>query len=130
MKTLSTIQKGNTGEKYALKYLKKAGYKILERNMRNIYSEIDIIAANREYIIFVEVKSRTSEDFLRPAVAVDYKKQRKIMSAAHEYLKCNRINKQPRFDVAEVYLDSETSKPYKINYIANAYIQGGSYAIF
>ena len=57
---LSPLDKGKIGEKYAEKYLKKNGYKILERNMRNEYSEIDIIAESKEYIIFVEVKSRSS----------------------------------------------------------------------
>lgn len=130
MKDLNTIEKGKIGEAYTVKHLRKKRYKILEKNMRNSYGEIDIIASNKEYIIFVEVKSRSTENEIRPSYAVDLKKQKRIMAAAHGYIKEHSIKKQPRFDVAEVYLDNIKSKPYKINYIENAYIQGGSYAVF
>ncbi|MDO5123454.1 MAG: YraN family protein [Eubacteriales bacterium] len=106
------------------------GYRISQRNMRNKYSEIDIIAENKEYIIFVEVKTRTGEFDLRPSFAVDRIKQQKIISAAFGYIKSNKIKKQPRFDVAEVFLGLEDFEPYKINYIENAYSQGGAYAVF
>lgn len=127
---LSPLEKGKIGEKYAEKYLKKNGYKILERNMRNEYSEIDIIAESKEYIIFVEVKSRTSENYLSPSASVDFKKQKKIMTAASHYIKVNNIVKQPRFDIAEVFLSLRSCKPYRINYIENAFVQGGDYAVF
>lgn len=130
MNNYSPNEKGKAGEKYTEKYLKKNGFRILENNMRNNFGEIDIIAMNKEYIIFVEVKSRSSEDFSPPSKAVDLKKQKRILSAAHDYLRNNPIKRQPRFDVSEVFLDKETFKPYKINYIVNAYIQGGNYAIF
>ncbi len=127
---LSPYQKGKIGEDYALKFLKKKGFKILDRNMRNKFSEIDIIAKNKDYIIFVEVKSRSSEDYLRPSASVDFQKQRKIVAAAAEYIKINNITLQPRFDIAEVFLGLDKIKSYKINYIENAYDQGGGYAVF
>lgn len=130
MKNLSTSEKGQIGEEYAVKHIKRMGYKISQRNMRNKYSEIDIIAENKEYIIFVEVKTRTGEFDLRPSFAVDRIKQQKIISAAFGYIKSNKIKKQPRFDVAEVFLGLEDFEPYKINYIENAYSQGGAYAVF
>lgn len=130
MNNLSTSEKGQIGEDYAVKHIKRMGYRISQRNMRNKYSEIDIIAENKEYIIFVEVKTRTGEFDLRPSFAVDRIKQQKIISAAFGYIKSNKIKKQPRFDVAEVFLGLEDFEPYKINYIENAYSQGGAYAVF
>ena len=129
MGILSTVSKGKLGEKSVCKYLRKNGYKIVETNMRNKYSEIDIIAENKNYIAFVEVKSRSSEALYRPAEAVNSQKQRKIMLAARYYLSVdNKISKQPRFDVAEVII-SEKGKVKSINYIENAFSQGGDYAV-
>ena len=127
---MNNIIKGKIGEKFTVRYLKKLKYKVLAVNMRNRYSEIDIIAENKEYIIFVEVKTRSSDQQIRPADAVNRKKQQKIMTAAKHYLlyEYKDQSKQPRFDIAEVFLN-EKNKPYSINYIENAFIQGGSYAL-
>lgn len=131
MKLFSHITKGKIGEDYTVKFLKRNKHKILERNMRNKYSEIDIIAENKEYIIFVEVKSRTGEGVPRPADAVNLRKQQMILKAAKYYLTyTNQTSKQPRFDVAEVFLSESNNKPYKINYMENAFSQGGDYAVF
>ena len=130
MKEINNITIGALGEKHTSSYLKNNGYRILEKNLRNSYSEIDIIAENKEYIIFVEVKTRTSKNDIRPAFAVDKQKQRKIMLAANDYLKINKSKKQPRFDISEVFLNIDNPKKYEINYIINAYTQGGSYAVF
>lgn len=125
------ISKGKVGEEYTAKFLRRNKYRILERNMRNKYSEIDIIAENKEYIIFVEVKTRTGEGSPRPADAVNIRKQQMIQRAAKYYLTyTNQSSKQPRFDVAEVFLSADNNKPYKINYIENAFIQGGNYAVY
>lgn len=130
MKLFTHISKGQAGEDYTAKFLKKSRCKILERNLRNKYSEIDIIAEDKEYIIFVEVKTRTGEGSARPADAVNTRKQQMILKAAKYYLTYNNpSSKQPRFDVSEVFL-TDKGKPYKINYIKNAFIQGGNYAVF
>lgn len=130
MKIFTHITKGQIGEDYTAKFLKKNKYKVIERNLRNKYSEIDIIAEDKEYIIFVEVKTRTGEGITRPADAVNTRKQQMILKAAKHYLAYNNpSSKQPRFDVSEVFL-TDNGKPYKINYIKNAFIQGGSYAVF
>ncbi len=129
MKELSNIQKGAKGEKYTVKYLKRHKFRILALNMRNRFSEIDIIAESKEYIIFVEVKTRGENQPLRPAVAVNFAKQQKIMQAAKYYLAYTyKSNKQPRFDVAEVFLNYK-NKAVRINYIENAFGQGGNYAV-
>ncbi len=130
MKLFTHISKGETGEDFTAKFLRKNKCKILDRNMRNKYSEIDIIAEDKEYIIFVEVKTRTGEGVIRPAEAVNLRKQQMIIRAAKHYLSYNNpTTKQPRFDVSEVFL-TEKGKPYKINYIKNAFVQGGNYAVF
>ena len=130
MGIFSNITKGKKGENYVCKYLKKKRYKIIDINMRNKYSEIDIIAENKKFIVFVEVKSRTNPDSaFRPVYAVNLQKQKKIMLAAKYYLTTeNKSAKQPRFDVAEVFMNSD-GKPESINYIENAFSQGGDYAV-
>lgn len=127
----SPIGIGRIGEEYTARYLKKQRFKIKETNMRNSLSEIDIIAENKTYILFVEVKTRTKSncDF-RPLDAVTDRKMNLIMKSASAYMMRNKVKKQPRFDVAEVFLDSSTLKVSDFNYIENAYIQGGDYAVF
>lgn len=130
MKSLSPIAKGDIGEKYTIRYLRRKGFRIIERNMRNKHSEIDIIAENKEYIIFVEVKTRSEDSIIRPVYAVDKVKQEKIIKAAHYYLNYSyKTSKQPRFDISEVTLNKR-NKPANINYISNAFIQSGNYSSF
>lgn len=114
MKIFNNI-KGRIGEELAVKFLKGCKYKILERNFKNKLGEIDIIAKDRDIIVFVEVKSRSSSEFGLPCEAVDIKKQNKIRFVASLYLQTKKIeDKELRFDVIEV-LDGE------INYIKNAF---------
>ncbi len=129
MKILSNIKIGALGEKYTCKYLRKNKYRILEKNYRNKYSEIDIIAENKEYIVFVEVKTRRNNDIIRPSDSVNFNKQHKIIMAAKYYLSYTyETKKQPRFDIAEVAMNN--NKCCEINYIENAFSQGGDYAVF
>lgn len=129
-KELSPIEKGKIGEKYTVKYLKKKGYRIRERNMRNFVSEIDIIAETKEYIVFVEVKTRTVGQLYPPRAAVNAEKRRKIIGAAQAYLNYKRIKKPARFDIAEVYLAKDTCKVESINYLENAIHKRRRYAAF
>ena len=122
---LSPIQIGNIGEKRIAWYLRLRGYKIRERNMRNSYSEIDIIAENREYIVFVEVKTRTEGQLYPARSAVNYKKRKKIVDASLAYMRYNFIKKKPRYDVAEVYLKKGTFRIDKINYLKDAFTRWG-----
>ena len=123
---LSKSEVGKLGEDIACNFLKKEGYKILERNKHESHKEIDIIASNKEYIVFVEVKTRSVEDDLfnpygTPASAVTYSKQEKLIFAARSYLRSNSTEKQPRMDVIEVYLKKGTKTVLKINHFENAY---------
>lgn len=124
-KKLSPKQIGNIGEKRIVWYLRLRGYKIRERNMRNSYSEIDIIAENKKYIVFVEVKTRTVGQLYPPRAAVNYQKRKKIIDASKSYMYYHFIKKEPRYDVAEVYLKKDKYKVETINYIKNAFTEKG-----
>ncbi|MGN0940454.1 MAG: YraN family protein [Selenomonadaceae bacterium] len=101
---MNTKAIGNRGEDIAADYLLKHGYKILERQYRTKRGEIDIIGKKDNTIVFFEVKSRRSLKYGAPALAVDYRKQKKIVNSAVVYLEFNGgMNQQCRFDVIEVY---------------------------
>ena len=107
--------KGAQGEQQALSYVKKLGYKILEKNFTTKIGEIDIIAQDKNSLVFIEVKNRSSKKFGRPSEAVNNHKQYKIKQVAQLYLqKIKKTSSFCRFDVLEV-LDNE------INYILNAF---------
>ncbi len=94
---------GRVGEKKAAEFLKKLGYKIECMNYKTHIGEIDIIAKDEKCIVFVEVKTRSGEDYGAPSEAVDYKKQEKIIKVANEYLvKSKKTDSQCRFDVVEI----------------------------
>ena len=95
---------GSFGEEAAAGYLKKKKYKIIERNHKNLYGELDIIAHYKNDIVFVEVKTRRSDKYGKPYEAVDYYKQKRITGAAKAYLCKNKLyDVNVRFDVVEVY---------------------------
>lgn len=112
---------GDKGENYAVGYLKKLKYRIIERNYRKPYGEIDIIAENKEYLVFVEVKTRNQNTYAEPSCAVNYKKQQHLRNAAAAYIDEHNIEKLCRFDVCEIYINSDNLKLIDINYIENAF---------
>lgn len=96
---------GNLGEKLAAEYLEKKKYKIIEKNFYCKQGEIDIIAKNKNELVFIEVKTRSNTNFGTPSEAVDYKKQKHIYKAAKYYLYKNKISEIPiRFDVIEILI--------------------------
>lgn len=119
---------GDAGEKYAENYLRKHKYKILERNYRKKYGEIDIIAERKDILVFVEVKTRHTASITTGADAVNFKKQQRIIKTALAYLAEKDIEKLCRFDVCEVYVNSETLKLESLNYIENAFETEAGYA--
>ncbi|MBW1841403.1 MAG: YraN family protein [Deltaproteobacteria bacterium] len=110
---------GKESETTAVKYLKKNGYKILERNYRTKLGEIDIIAKDRDALVFVEVKAKRSDRFGNPKEAVTPKKQRKISKVALHYLKAtNQNHVKARFDVVAILsMEDNTS----IEIVKNAF---------
>ncbi len=114
---------GVYGEDYTVKYLKKHGYKILERNFHSRFGEIDIIASKKGIIAFVEVKTRGENSIYAPREAVDYYKQQKCIKTAEYYLVNNPSELQPRFDVSEIIV-TEMGEKIEVkthNYIENAF---------
>ncbi len=96
---------GKIGEDIAIDFLKKKGYKIIERNYKCVFGEVDIVARDSGDIIFVEVKSRRSEYFGDPTDAVDFNKQKKLSKIALNYLNEKRLdNHDARFDVIAIKL--------------------------
>jgi putative endonuclease len=93
---------GNEGEDIAKNHLLSQGYEILETNWRFKKYEIDIISKKDNLIVFVEVKSRSSDAFGEPEVFVSAKKQRFLISAAHQYILQNNIELESRFDVIAI----------------------------
>lgn len=117
-----TAVTGERGETLVAEYLRQRGFIITERNYHSRYGEIDIIAESREYILFVEVKTRKVGSLASPREAVDYHKRKKIALTASVYLSKAETELQPRFDVAEVvFSGAEGREEYKINYIENAF---------
>lgn len=97
---------GNIGEKIAVEYLEKNNYKILERNFYCKQGEIDIIAIDKEEIVFIEVKTRSSNIFGSPSEAVNYIKQKHIYRSAKYFLyKFDLLESLVRFDVIEVLIE-------------------------
>lgn len=94
---------GQAGEDRAAKYLAKQGYRVLERNYRTSHGEIDLIALHEGTIVFVEVKTRTSDAFGAPELAVTPQKQRRMVKTALGYIKYKKLHQVPcRFDVVAI----------------------------
>ena len=94
---------GREGEDRAAKFLAQQGYRVLERNFRTSHGEIDLIALHEGTIVFVEVKTRTSDAFGAPELAVTPRKQRRMVKTALGYIKYKKLHQVPcRFDVVAI----------------------------
>ena len=104
---------GAWGEAIAAEYLRKKKYKMLARGYRSRFGEIDLIAQNRKYIVFVEVKLRKTDRFALAREYVDARKQDRLRITASVYLSEHPSSLQPRFDVIEIYAPEgvSTSSP-------------------
>lgn len=115
------INLGRKGEDISVKFLKKQGYKIIERNYRCSLGEIDIVAKDKNILCFVEVKTRKTEEYGLPEEAIDGRKQKKLAKVALTYLKEKKIYKQDlRFDVVSVH-------PNHVELIKDAFIVNTDY---
>jgi putative endonuclease len=103
--TQERLSLGKKGEELAIGRLKGLGYKILERNYKCPLGEIDVIARDRNSLVFIEVKTRATRDFGGPAAAVHARKQRQLSKVALVYLNQKKLFNIPaRFDVVAVEL--------------------------
>ena len=115
---------GREGEDRAAQFLKKQGYKILERNYRTPQGEIDLIALHRGEVVFVEVKTRTNEAYGAPELAVNPRKQQRMIKAALGYIKYKKLHQVPcRFDVIAI----NTAAEKEIDVIQNAFEMDRTY---
>lgn len=111
---------GAFGEECAAAYLQRKGYKIIHRNYTVDLGEIDIIAAYKDMLVFLEVKTRKSTMYGHPSQAVNHYKQLKIIQVAQCYLQQTcQYNKICRFDVMEVFYRSK--EDFQVNHIENAF---------
>lgn len=116
-----TVDCGKAGEDAAAELLRKKGYEIVCRNSHSRFGEIDIIARNAEYLVFVEVKTREEHYQVSPLEAVTKSKQRKIVKTAVLYLQKNPTPLQPRFDVIGIVMKPDTQTVRSVEHIENAF---------
>ncbi len=123
---MSLVKKllGKAGEDQAAAFLKKQGYRIIERNYRAPYGEIDLVALHQGELVFIEVKTRTSDAFGAPELAVDPRKQRRMIKAALGYIKYKKLHQVPcRFDVVAI----TTTNEKEVELIQNAFEMDRTY---
>lgn len=109
---------GKKGELLAVDFLKEKGFEILETNFRLDKDEIDIIAKDGSILVFVEVKTRSTDYFGEPEIAVGGNKIEFLLRAAENYLISKNLNSEIRFDIISIVLNS---KQKKIRHIIDAF---------
>ncbi len=109
---------GKVGEEMATKYLVNIGYQILEKNFRFKRDEVDIIATKDGIIVFVEVKTRTSNFLGEPEESVSMAKQKRIIKVANHYLIENDLDNEGRFDIFGIIINRNEEI---INHIKEAF---------
>lgn len=114
---------GEKGESMVARFLQQQGFTVLKRNYQCRYGEIDIIAQNNQFILFVEVKTRKADSLVPIENAVDIRKRKRLILTAEDYLSKTECELQPRFDVALVTVNEnpEEGSGYSLNYIKNAF---------
>ena len=113
---------GREGEEIAENYLKKKGYRLVERNYRCPLGELDLIALDRRVIVFVEVKTRGDESYGPPLESVHPRKQRKMIKTALFFLSVHKLhNREARFDVVGI---SFAGQEPVVEHIENAFEVG------
>ena len=110
---------GKLGEDLAVDYLTNKGYQILERNWRSGHKEIDIIALNDDLLVIVEVKTRKSDEFGDPDIAVGKLKQQMLIWAADAYVRYKNLDVDVRFDIISIVISD--GEP-EIEHIEDAFI--------
>ena len=128
---MQTTTKGLAGEVLAARFLREKGYTILSSNYHSRFGEIDIIANEGPYIVFVEVKARSEGSIILPREAVTLEKQRKLLRTASQYMRAYPSNLQPRFEVVEVWVsDEDPMIPLQIDHLISAYEAGDLHEAF
>ncbi len=119
MNNTSTYNIGKQGEDLATEFLERQGYRILERNFVHNKKEIDIIAQDKNTIVFVEVKERSTDVFGEPFEAVNLQKQKRIINVADSYIRKHNIDLESRFDIISIV--KSPNEETKILHIKDAF---------
>lgn len=121
---------GQKGERYAAKWLRRRGYKIVAGGKRSRYGEIDLIAVKKRLLVFVEVKTRRSQVGGHPSEAVGPEKQRRIVREALAFMKRHQLLGNPcRFDVVTLVWPDETRRPV-VEHFESAFEATGHSSMF
>ena len=121
MKRFLHLLLGDRGERLAVRFLKKQGFRIVAKQYRSQFGEADIIALDGRQVVFVEVKTRRSADTGQPYEAVDRKKQQKLTKIALAWLKKHRrLDQSARFDVISIVWPTDSRKP-ELQHFRNAF---------
>ncbi|MCL2221021.1 MAG: YraN family protein [Oscillospiraceae bacterium] len=119
---MDTLAHGKWGEEVALNYLLANGYTFVSKRIRSRFGEIDLAVKDKEFIVFVEVKTRKNSNFAHACEYVTKSKQKKITATAKFWLSRYKSKLQPRFDVIEVYApDGQNTENPEIIHIENAF---------
>lgn len=127
---LTRQEVGQIGEDAAAFHLEMKGYEVVARNYHSRFGEVDIIAKNEKYLVFVEVKTRTNGAEAQPKEAVDALKQKRLVKTAMIYLSERGADLQPRFDVIEVWIERKIGTILALNHIENAFLGVDFYEAF
>lgn len=120
---LSRKQLGALGERHAARFLRAKGYRLLEANFTTRYGELDLIARDNDTLVFVEVRTRTSEETMTPLSSVNERKQEHVIRTARAYLRTRRLPECPcRFDVVEV-IATPTGRVREVRHYAGAFVE-------
>jgi putative endonuclease len=122
--TLERKKMGAAGEAAAARFLRRNGYKIVARNWRCAAGEIDIVARRRALLVFVEVKTRVTDEYADPMQNVNFSKKKHIIATAKAFLRDKKLTgEEYRFDVVSVVWGSGR-RPEKIEHHEGAFSEG------
>src|SRR5947209_12485784 len=111
---------GELGERAAKKHLRRAGLKFLTANFRSDRGEVDLVFREADCLVFVEVKTRSSEDWVRPAAAVNKERRQRLSRVALDYLRLlNNPDIKVRFDIVEVLL--QNGSVHEVRHLPNTF---------
>ena len=114
---MSHIDLGRHGESIAMEFLRKNGFEILTNNYRYLKGEIDLVGIEGNQIVFIEVKTRSS-NYLSPTISVNKKKQLQLVKVANNYIQRYNIHREARFDVVSIVMNE---RELKIDHIKDAF---------
>lgn len=109
---------GLDGEQMAARYLVDQGFVILEHSYYSHHKEVDLIALDQGELVFVEVKTRSTDYFMQPEEAVDHRKRQNLIKVANQYIRCHKRTEPARFDIIAIVKDD---KETHIKHIRNAF---------